>query len=454
MTEYTIAAVSTPDAAGGIAVIRISGNDALEIADRIFKPLSSDTVPSKMAGYTCAYGYVHNNGRKIDDAVLTVFRAPRSYTGEDVAEISCHGGIFGTRTVLRLAFDCGAVPAAPGEFTRRAFENGKMSLTQAEAVMDIIGADNRACLRRANNVRDGLLYKKAAEQRDKLKSVLAAVGAWIDYPDEDIEGITSDDLESILTEIGRDLQAIADRYDDSRIIRSGVETVIIGRPNTGKSTLMNLLSGSERSIVTDIAGTTRDVIEESVRIGDVVLKISDTAGIRSAADTIESIGIEMAKKRLANADLVLAVFDGSEPLSDDDLELLRLCGETDAKKIAIVNKSDKGLTADISPIRDAFEELVVISAANGERDELDGIVRRLFAGENPVGEIIINERQRRCLINATARINEACAAIHTTTLDAVDIVLDEALAFLLELTGEQVSEAVVDEIFSAFCVGK
>ncbi|MDE7292874.1 MAG: tRNA uridine-5-carboxymethylaminomethyl(34) synthesis GTPase MnmE, partial [Oscillospiraceae bacterium] len=326
--DKTIAAISTPRAAGGIGVIRISGENAFKIADRVFVCISRKGMPSEMEGYSCAYGnIVDENGGRMDDGVVTVYRAPRSYTGEDVVEISCHGGIYITEKILRRILEEGSYPAEAGEFTKRAYINGKMSLTQAESVMDIISAEGNAIYRRTRSVREGALFKRIKVYSDRLVKILGQIGAWVDYPEEDIPEIGEEGLICELTEISGELRKISSVYDNTRILKAGIETVIAGKPNVGKSTLMNLLAGYEKSIVTDIAGTTRDIVEESVRLGDIVLRLSDTAGLRGSEDIIEGIGIKRAEEKIKNADLIIAVFDNGEALDDDDMRLTKMCGE-------------------------------------------------------------------------------------------------------------------------------
>ncbi|MCH5347861.1 MAG: tRNA uridine-5-carboxymethylaminomethyl(34) synthesis GTPase MnmE [Oscillospiraceae bacterium] len=452
----TIAAISTPRAAGGISVIRISGEKSLDLADKIFSPLSSDVPPSEMKGYTCAYGKIGDGGSVLDDGVITVFRAPRSYTGEDVVEISCHGGIFVTEQVLRLILSKGAVPAEPGEFTKRAFLNGKMSLTQAEAVMDVISAGGKAELRCAASLREGALFRNIKNVSDSVLNLLASLAAWVDYPDDDIPAVTDEEILTILGSAVSRLDTLLAGYDSGRILRQGVDTAIVGKPNVGKSTLMNLLAGCQRSIVTDIAGTTRDIVEESVRLGDIVLRLSDTAGIRETGDVVENAGVELAKKKLETSDLILAVFDTGEELSKEDIEIAESCRGRNS--VAILNKSDRPQKFDFSKIVDCFKKSIFCSAREGKvPEELTSALEELFQVENisPDVGILANERQRSCAENARAAFSEALSVFKGgATYDAVTILIDDGENYLLELTGERASEAVVNEVFSRFCVGK
>ena len=362
MSTDTAAAISTPRAQGGISVIRISGEDALSVADKVFQSVSCKSPPSEMEGYTCAYGKIVNGDEILDDGVLTVFRAPKSYTGEDVVEISCHGGIFVTEQILRLIFDSGAKPAGAGEFTKRAFLNGKMSLTQAEAVMDIISADGSAGLKCAEALRDGALFRRIKTVSDGMLKLLGSLAAWVDYPDDDIPAVEEYEISAVLEAGIAELGELLESYESGRIVREGADTVIAGRPNVGKSTLMNLLAGCERSIVSDTAGTTRDIVEESVRLGDIVLRLSDTAGIHDTEDSVESIGVDRARKKLDSADLILAVFDVGSFITDEDRELSERCRNRNS--IAVLNKSDLEQRFDFAEISDCFKNSVKIGRAH------------------------------------------------------------------------------------------
>ncbi|EWM53104.1 tRNA uridine-5-carboxymethylaminomethyl(34) synthesis GTPase MnmE [Ruminococcus flavefaciens] len=451
----TIAAVSTPNAMGGIAVIRISGENALSIADKVFSPYGDKKVLD-MAGYTCAYGIAHDGEERLDDCILTVFRAPHSYTGEDIAEISCHGGLYVSRKVLRAVLKNGAVNAEGGEFTKRAYLNGKLDLTQAEAVMDIISAKGERELRMAENLREGAAFKKADVCSKKLLKILGDLAAWADYPEEDIPEVRPENIKSELTEVRDELRSLIRNYDSGRILREGVATAIIGRPNVGKSTLFNCLSGCERSIVTEIAGTTRDVIEETVRVGDITLRLSDTAGIHDTDDVIEGIGVEMAEKMIESSELIIAVFDGSCTLTEDDVQLINKIN-TD-KVIAVINKNDVEQLIDTSLLTNKIKHIVYLSAKeNTGVDDLHRHIEEIFRLNEADFDTATaaNERQKKCIDNALEGIESAISSLEIgEMLDAVNVLIDDAEQSLLQLTGQKITEAVVDEVFSRFCVGK
>ena len=451
----TIAAISTPNAVGGIAVIRITGDRAIEVAEKIFSPYGGKRV-SEMEGYTCAYGIAHDDDERLDDCILTVFRAPHSYTGEDIAELSCHGGLYVTKKVLRAALKNGAVNAEAGEFTKRAYLNGKLDLTQAEAVMDIISAKGERELKMAESLREGSAFKKAKKCSDKLMKILGDLAAWADYPEEDIPEVRPEALTAELNEVRDDLKSLIKNYDSGRILREGVATAIIGRPNVGKSTLFNCLSGCERSIVTEIAGTTRDIIEESVRIGDITLRLSDTAGIHETDDIIEGIGVKMAEKMISKSELVIAVFDGSCPLTEDDLYLINKVNKN--RTVAVVNKNDVEQMLDTSLLKEKIQHIVYLSAKeNSGVDELYNKIQTIFKLDEADFDTATaaNERQKLCIDKALEGIESAILSLEIgEMLDAVNILIDEAEQSLLQLTGEKVTDAVIDEVFSRFCVGK
>ncbi len=455
MQNSTIAAISTAQGLGGIGVIRISGEKAIDIADKIFKAVSNKKLKNAK-GYTAHFGHVFFENEKLDECIATVFKAPHSYTGEDVVEISCHGGIYITKQVLRAAFDNGALPAQAGEFTKRAFLNGKLDLTQAEAVMDIIGAKSSTAAKSALSVHEGALSKNINAVKDDLVLRAAHLCAWADYPEEDIEEIEFDTLKNVLNEGANKLQSLLNNYDKGKAIRQGIDTVIVGKPNVGKSTLMNLITGFEKSIVTQIAGTTRDIVEETAIIRDITLHLSDTAGIHDTDNTIEKIGVDKAKNRLSTAELIIAVFDFSKELDDDDISLLNsIKGST---CIAVINKDDLKQKIDIDKIKEVTSHIVYMSAKDGNGlDNFEDAVENIAgtADFDPSSAVLSNERQRSLTKSAYDSLLEAISALDFgMTYDAVTVALEEAISYLCELTGERVTETVVDNVFHQFCVGK
>ena len=451
----TIAAISTPVAAGGIGMVRMSGPQAFEIADQIFVSVSHKTV-SETGGYHGMFGRLHDEQGEIDEAVVFVYRTPRSYTGEDVVEICCHGGIYLVQRTLRACISAGARPAQAGEFTRRAFLNGKMSLTQAEAVVDLIASQGQQSAQAALSAKDGAVFQKIHRVVDKMLGVSAALAAWIDYPDEDIDEVSGENLNQSVMDICNPLHTILKEYDTGKVLREGVSTVIVGRPNVGKSTLMNLLSGEQKSIVTQIPGTTRDIVEDTIRLGDVVLHLADTAGLRDTDDPVEKMGVELARKRLNSSYLVLAVFDSSEELSAEDLELIKKI--KDRPVVAVINKTDLERKINVEKIREKIPHIAELSASAGEGVQaLEREVRELLqlSSLDSSSGIIANERQRACVEQATKTMDEARQALEVgETLDAVNVCIDSAIDSLLELTGERASEAVINQVFERFCVGK
>ena len=451
----TIAAVSTPLAAGGIGMIRISGENAIQIASQCFRPVTGKSV-ADMPGYTAAYGAFYNEAGEIDDGVLLVYRAPKSYTGEDVAELCCHGGIFLLQKVLRRVLELGAETAAPGEFTKRAFLNGKMDLSQAESVMNLISAQGEQALCAARATLRGAVSREADAVCASLIDADAALAAWADYPDEDIPAVDDRSLEAALEDCRTRLARLIDAYDRGRAVTEGVNTVICGKPNVGKSTLMNLLSGCERSIVTPVAGTTRDVVEETVRVGDLLLHLSDTAGIRQTEDAVEKIGVARAKEKADEAALVLLVLDRSRPLDDEDRALL--AGTAGKRRVAILNKSD--LPAVFSPeaLGEGFDACVCLSAKDPEGlAVLQPALERVLGatGLDFTQTLLASERQRDCCGAALGHITHALEALRAgVTADAVTVDIDCAIDALLTLTGKRAGEAVVNAVFEKFCVGK
>ena len=451
----TIAAIATPAAAGGIGVVRISGTDAVAVAEKIFDPVRRVKLTSSK-GYRAYFGKVVEHGEALDEAVCLVFRAPHSYTGEDVAEISCHGGMYITSRVLQATLSAGARLANAGEFTERAFLNGKMDLSAAEAVMGIVSAQGEQAAKAALNALDGALARKIGAVTQSVVSAAAGIAAWVDYPDEDIEAVHTDTLRETFRDAERQLQTLLDRFDAGQAVTQGVDTVIVGRPNVGKSTLMNLLSGTEKSIVTHIPGTTRDVVEGTVRLGNLVLHLSDTAGLRETDNPVEQIGVARAREKLERATLILAVLDGSESLTAEDHDILSAC--RDRLCIAVLNKADCGEAVSRESVLPFTPHVVRLSAKDGSGfDALCALVEAVLGTDafDPSAAMLANVRQKDCCLRAVDALRQAIEALDSgMTLDAVNVCADECIASLLELTGEKASDAVVHEVFSKFCVGK
>jgi tRNA modification GTPase len=454
MPVNTIAAISTPLGAGGIGIVRMSGPMALDIAAKIFRPNSGKPVQD-MTGYSSALGRAYDGEEAIDDAILHVYRAPKSYTGEDIAELSCHGGPWVLRRVLRLCVENGAELAGPGAFTKRAFLNGKLGLTEAEAVMEIIAARSEAANRAAISAKDSAITNKISGIAEKLVYHSAHLAAWADFPDEDLEKLDTVSLGEAMRGVLKEMDELLRTYDAGRAIREGIPAAIVGKPNVGKSTLMNLLSGDERSIVTDIPGTTRDVIEDTVRLGDFILLLADTAGIRETDDPVESVGVSRSRKKLATAELIFAVFDSADELTSEDIGLIKSLPAE--KTIAVINKIDLPQKLCRAVIEENIPRVATISAKDGSGlEDLRRAAEELLglADYDPAAGIIVNERQRTCLLKARESLAEGLAAFEGGMLDAVSVSLDYAIEELLTLTGERASDRVIDEVFSRFCVGK
>lgn len=454
----TIVAIATA-VGGGVGMVRLSGEKALAVAGRIFRPVNSAKHPAGMAGYTGAFGRVYAGEQLLDEAVLFVYRAPHSYTGEDIAELCCHGGEFVLSQVLAAAVAAGARPAEAGEYTRRALMNGKMTLTEAESVIDIMAAQNTQSLRAALGAMEGALHREVLAAADTLTDCCAHISAWIDYPEEDVEEVSAPVLLAQLGSVEKTLSRLEQSWQQGQMVRQGISTAIIGSANVGKSTLMNLLSGRERSIVTAIAGTTRDVIEETVRLGNLTLRLSDTAGLRESDDPIEQIGVERSRRALEQCDLILAVFDESRPLTAEERQWLpALAGRA---AVAVYNKQD------LPPVLAAEEKAeiaavvpasVAVSAAAGTGlHELTEVIRKVvgLSHFDPAAAVIANARQLECITAARRSLREGLEALQAgETLDAVSVCLEQSADALLTLTGRRASAEAIDKVFEQFCVGK
>lgn len=451
----TIAAISTAQGQGGIGVIRVSGEQAFTIVDKIFKSVSGKKIMD-IKGYTALFGHIYNNEEVLDEAVVLKYVAPKSFTGENVVEISCHGGMYITKEVLNAVIMAGASLAEPGEFTKRAYLNGKMDLTEAESVMDIISAKSKSAARAALFVKDGALFKKSQQVKQLLLDKAAHLSAWADYPEEDIPEVSEDSIMEAIEESISILEKLLSTYDMGQVVKEGIDTVIAGRPNAGKSTLMNLLVGREKSIVTNIAGTTRDVVEDTVLVGNVMLKLSDTAGIRDTDNEIEKIGVQKTFDKINGAGLVIALFDNNEVLNSEDIDLINKI--KDMPCIAVINKIDLEDKVDKKYITDNIENVVYISAKQQNNiDELKNMIEKIAGTESfdPSAGIIANERQRNAIRNAVNSLYEAKESLAMgMTMDAITVSLQETIDYLLELTGEKAGEEIVDSVFHNFCVGK
>lgn len=457
-----IAAVSTPAGKGGVALIRMSGEGSIDVLDSIFCPKNKKRFkdcPARMQ----IYGDIISNGEYIDDVMATLFRAPSSYTGEETVEISCHGGVLITKRVLEALFLAGASPAERGEFTERAFINGKLSLTEAEAIANLLDARTNEQTKLYSAAARSLLADRIDEIRGALTKLLSSIFARIDYPDEDLGDFTSDEILKRLDEIKSSLTALISTYPTGKAISEGINTVICGKTNVGKSTLYNAILGEEAAIVTDIEGTTRDVLSRSVAFGKLLLNLSDTAGVRSEAlaDAVERIGIRRTKAMIDSAELVIAVFDGSRQADDEDFELIRALDEISAPRIAVINKADLKRIFDCSALADKFDAIVEISAKESAIDAITALkaaIERLFTNEKISADthaIVSSARQNASLVKALEFVNAAIEAEQSGIYaDAAASEIERALGAISEIDGRAVSEEVVSEIFSRFCVGK
>lgn len=459
----TICALATPPGAGGIAVVRVSGPEAYAVVGEIFTPRNPAKQVAEAKGYTAMLGHYHLRGEEMDETIALFFRAPHSYTGEDVIELSVHGGNAMAQGLLEALYLAGAAPAGPGEFTRRALENGRMSLTQAEAVMEIISAEGRQGAALAKSALDGALARRIAGIQAALQTLAAHLTAWIDYPEEDVPEVSQAELIATLSEQRDTLDQLIAGYGAGAVLRRGVDCVLLGRPNVGKSTLLNLLAGFDRAIVTPIAGTTRDVLEQAVMLGDTGIRLNlfDTAGVREVGadgDAIEAEGIRRSWCKLDEAGLVLAVFDAAQPLSDDDLELARRCQGRPA--IAVLNKQDLAGETDVprGTLEPFFKKIVPMCArdAVGLQALTDAVADLLGTAQlDPEAAQLCSARQLAAATRARDALAEAIAARQNGFgLDAAAVCLTDALQALFDLTGENASDATIEEVFETFCVGK
>ena len=455
----TIAAVSTPRGKGGVAVIRVSGAEAIALCDRVFRAGNGAALTDTESN-RAVWGHIFDRSECIDDGIATVFRAPRSFTGEDTVEISCHGGILVTEAVLGTILAAGARPAEAGEFTRRAFVNGKLGLSHAEALASLLEANNMSQLRLSRSGLEGKLATRCHEIYGRLCDVLGSLYAKIDYPDEDLSGLSAEALLSLLTDARADVAALAATYKSGHAVAEGIRTVICGRPNAGKSSLYNQIVGREAAIVTDVAGTTRDILEETAPFGGVTLRLCDTAGLRGGdVDAVERIGIERAEARLEEAELILALFDGSAVPSEEDRALVARLAPFGEMVIPVISKSDLGGDAMARLLVDHFGTVVSITVRreDGLASLEQAVQRRFLDGGIDLRNdaVVASARQYASLARAMEALDAALDSLRggfAEELCAADI--ERAMQAVGELDSRAVSGDIVSNIFSRFCVGK
>lgn len=457
LTQYdTIAAIATPIGEGGISIIRVSGENALEIVNKIFRGANLN----KVASHTIHYGHIIDYANKdvVDEVLVTVMLAPKTFTRENTVEVSCHGGLLVTQKILQLILDNGARMATPGEFTKRAFINGRIDLTQAESIMDIIEAKTDRARQVAMKQLEGGLLFEIRKLRQELLNTMAQEEVNIDYPEYDMDDVTSKEMYDKAQQVIKEIDKLLATAQEGKVVRSGLATAIVGRPNVGKSSLLNYLSKEEKAIVTNIAGTTRDTLEEYVSLKGILLKLIDTAGIRQTDDIVEKIGVERSKRAITESDLVLLLINSSEELTEEDQKLLKLT--QDKKRIVILNKADqvaKITKKDIQKITDS--PIVTISVLKKQNMiGLEEAIKSLFLQgitDSKSEVMVTNQRQNDLLRKAKQSLIEAIEAINDNMpLDLVQIDLKEAWDSLGEITGDTAPDELITQLFSKFCLGK
>lgn len=457
MYDDTIAAVATAMGEGGIGIVRISGDKALSILEKVFCSVKNRPTENRKL----TYGFVTDNftGEKIDEVMAVYMKAPHSYTAEDVVEIQCHGSIVSLRKILALVLKNGARLAEPGEFTKRAFLNGRLDLSQAEAVIDLVRAKSDKTFDVALSQLEGSFSKKIKEIRSDLVDILVNITVNIDYPDEDIEVITYENLISGLGNVKAKVDSLLATADTGRILREGLNIAIIGKPNVGKSSLMNTLLRETRAIVTEIPGTTRDTIEEALTIRNIPVKLTDTAGIRHTDDVIEKIGIEKSKESFNKADLVIFMVDNSRPLDDEDREIIEYIG--DRKVLAVINKTDLENRLDISEIKRKLPNGIFIETSMAREDGIsrieDEIENLVYGGKVKQNDsmMVTNVRHKALLEEASYALRDAASMAGAgEALEFLEIDVNRAYEALGEIIGEAVNEDIINEVFARFCLGK
>ncbi|MBE6065651.1 tRNA uridine-5-carboxymethylaminomethyl(34) synthesis GTPase MnmE [Clostridium cochlearium] len=454
----TIAAISTVLGEGGISIIRVSGDKSLSIVNKIFKAKSGRNILD-MKPYTMRYGHIieENTNDILDEVLVTYMKAPRSFTAEDTVEINCHGGVTPTKRVFQEVIKAGARVAEPGEFTKRAFLNGRIDLTQAEAVIDIIRSKTELSMKSAVSQSIGKISDEINALREELIETIAHIEATVDYPEDDLEEMTSLQVQEKVHKVIKELDRLLDTSEEGKIIREGLDVVIVGKPNVGKSSLLNALLSEQRAIVTEVPGTTRDVIEEYINLEGIPIKVIDTAGIRETEDLVEKIGVERSKEKINEADLIILVLDSSNKLNDEDYEIIDYI--KDKKYITLLNKSDlesKINKSDLESLK--LYNIIEISAKMGFglKDLKEYIKDLFFKGDIQKDSIVItNTRHKEALIRAKESCNAALDVLkNTLAIDLASIDIKNAWISLGEITGDTLEEDIIDKIFSEFCLGK
>lgn len=456
--DDTIAAIATAPGEGGIGIIRISGEKSLQVANSIFKSISGKKI-EEYNTRTLIYGHIVDNDKVIDEVLVAFMKGPNSYTTEDVIEINCHGGFISVKKILELILSKDVRLADQGEFTKRAFLNGRIDLAQAEAIIDVINAKTDMAHTVAQSQLEGSLSKKIKDLRFNVTEILAQITVSLDFPDEDVEHITYNTLKEKTIDLQKEINKLYDTSESGKILRDGLKTVIVGKPNVGKSSLLNAILGENRAIVTDIPGTTRDVIEEFVNIKGIPLKIVDTAGIRETEDVVERIGVEKSREFFSAADLSIVVLDSSRSLDPEDMEILESVQPN--KTIVLLNKTDLDRVIDLDKIKEyiAEENVIEISALQHEGIEKihDKIEEMVFAGtvRNSSDLVVTNSRHKDALYKAKQSIEDALNAIESyMPLDFVEVDFKNIWDYLGYINGDTVTEDLLDTIFSNFCIGK
>lgn len=456
--EKTIVAISTASGNGGIGIIRLSGKDTFKIIDKIFKPKNKD---KEIKGYHIKYGNIVNpkNNEIIDEVLVSYFISPKSYTTENMCEINSHGGIVVEKRILELCLENGATIAEPGEFTKRAFLNGRIDLSQAEGIIELINSKTEKEAKESMNQLNGVLSKEIRKIEQGLLDVMVQIEVTIDYPEYDVEELTNLEALNKLNDIYADLEDLEKSFSIGKILKDGIKTVILGKPNAGKSSLLNLMLKEERAIVSNIPGTTRDTIEEYININGIALKLIDTAGIRETDNEIEKIGVEKSRKLADSADLIIAIIDNSSDIDEDDEEILNII--KDKKAIILLNKTDLNEINEYNDeiINKLSKSIIKVSAKEGKglNKLYEEILKMFSLNELSSGNevLITNERHKLQVEKAKSSVVKAIQTINNMMpVDIVTIYIKEALANLGEITGENVSENIINEIFSKFCLGK